>query len=93
MGTCQGIPLGRALFALAHFRALCSIASHFLLYLFPSIANDIHIILSIISSAYEHFQTKLHVIGFSIQLHKCVAWSPFCVMHDFNTQCLNLPPH
>jgi hypothetical protein len=59
MGIHQGDPLreGGALFALAHFRALCSIASHFLSCLFPSIANDIHIISppSIVSYAYEHF--------------------------------------
>jgi hypothetical protein len=69
MGICQGDPLGEALFALAHFRALCFTTSHFLSCLFPSIANDIHIIgpLSIVSYAYEHFQTKLHVIGLSIE--------------------------
>jgi hypothetical protein len=56
MGIYQGDPLGRALFAIAHFRALRSIASHFLYYLFPSIVNDNHIIGPpfIISFAYEH---------------------------------------
>jgi hypothetical protein len=44
MRTCQGDPLGRALFALAHFRALKFIASHFCFCLLPSIANDTHII-------------------------------------------------
>jgi hypothetical protein len=44
MGTHEGDPLGGALFALAHFRALCSIARHFLFYLFPFITNDKHII-------------------------------------------------
>jgi hypothetical protein len=50
-------PLGRALFALIQFRALCSIISCFPSYLFPSIANDTHIISPplIISSIYEHF--------------------------------------
>jgi hypothetical protein len=57
MGTRKGDPLGRALFALTHFRALHSIASHFPSCLFPSIVNDIHIITppSIISFTYEHF--------------------------------------
>jgi hypothetical protein len=72
MGTHQGDFLGGGgLFALAHFKALCSIISHFPFCLFPSIVDDIHIIgphpPSIISFAYEHFQTKLHAIGRYIQ--------------------------
>jgi hypothetical protein len=87
MGTCQGDPLGRALFELTHFRALRSIANDFPSCLFPSIVNDTHIIgpLFIVLFAYEHFQTKLHVIGLSIQLHKCVARSPCGLLPDFNT--------
>jgi len=88
MGTCQGDSLERALFALADFRILSSTASHFPSYLFSSIANDIHIIaaLSIVSFTYEHFQTELHAIGFFIQPHKCVTWSPSSLMSNFNTQ-------
>ncbi len=57
MGTHQGHPLGGALFVVAHSRALHSITSHFLSYLFPSIVNDIHTIGPpfIVSSTYEHF--------------------------------------
>jgi hypothetical protein len=57
MVTHQGDPLGVALFALAHFRALRFIISHFPSCLFPSILNDTHIICppSIVSSVYEHF--------------------------------------
>jgi len=44
MGTCQGVPLGRVLFALAHFGVLHSITGHFSSFLFPSIVNGIHII-------------------------------------------------
>jgi hypothetical protein len=57
MGTCQGDPLGGALFVLVHLKALHSTFNHFPSYLFPSIIDDIHIIdpLSIISSTYEHF--------------------------------------
>jgi hypothetical protein len=60
--------LWEALFALAHFRALYSIIDHFPSYLFPSIVDGIHIIghLSIVSSAYKHFKTKLCVIGIFI---------------------------
>ncbi len=86
MGTRQGDPLGAALFVLAHFKALCSTANHFPSCLFPSIVNNTHIIYPplIVSSAYEHFQTKLHVIGLSIQPHKCIAWPPFGLPWNFN---------
>jgi hypothetical protein len=79
--------LGGGIFVLAHFKALHSIANHFPSYMFPSIIDDTHIIgpLSIVSSTHEHFQTKLHAIGFSIQPHKCVAWSPSSLPLDFNT--------
>jgi len=33
----------------------------------------------------KHFKTKLHVIGLSIQPHKCVTWSPYGLLLDFNT--------
>jgi hypothetical protein len=56
MGFRQGDPLGGTLFALTHFKTLCSIANHFLFCLFPSIIDDTHIIglPSIVSFAYEH---------------------------------------
>ncbi len=86
MGTHQGDPLGRTLFALTHFRALHSIANHFPSCLFPSIVDDIHIITPpFIVSTYEHFQIELYVIGFSIHPHKCVAWSPSSLSPNFNT--------
>ncbi len=44
MGTYRGDPLGGALFALAHFKALHFIVSHFSSCLFPSIVDDTHII-------------------------------------------------
>ncbi len=44
MGTRQGDPLGGALFALTHPRALKFTTSHFPSCLFPYIANDTHII-------------------------------------------------
>jgi hypothetical protein len=57
MGTRQSDPLGGALFALAHFKALRSTTSHFPSYLFPSIVDVTHIISPplIVSSTYEHF--------------------------------------
>jgi hypothetical protein len=76
MGTHQGDPLGKAIFSLTHFKALCFTISCFPSCLFPSIANDTHIInpSSIVSSAYEHFQTELYVISHFIQPQKCVTW-------------------
>ncbi len=87
MGTNQGDPLGKALFELAFFRALCFITSHFLSCLFPSIVNDTHIISPpfIVSSTYVHFQTKLYAIGLSIQPHRCVTWSFYGLPLNFNT--------
>jgi hypothetical protein len=57
IGIRQGDHFGGALFVLAHFTALHSIASHFPSCLFPSIIDDSHIIgpSSIASTAYEHF--------------------------------------
>jgi hypothetical protein len=77
---------GVRLFVSAHFKALHSIASLFPSCLFPSIVDDIHSIgpLSIVSFTYEHFQTELRAIGLSIQLQKCVAWSPYGLPSDFN---------
>jgi hypothetical protein len=44
MGTHEGNPLGGVLFALAHFRVQCFIVNYFSSYLFPCVANDMHII-------------------------------------------------
>jgi hypothetical protein len=69
MGTHQGDLLKGALFALIHLRALYFATSHFPSCLFPSMIVDIHIIdpPSIVSFAYENFQTKFHAIGLFIQ--------------------------
>jgi hypothetical protein len=44
IGTRQSDPLGKALFALVHFKALHFIISHFPSYIFPSITSNIHMI-------------------------------------------------
>jgi hypothetical protein len=87
MGIHQGDPLGGALFTLVHFKALRSIVSNFSSYLFPSIVHDTHIIgpPSIVSFAYEHFQTELCVIGFFVQLQKCVTRSFLGLPPNFKT--------
>jgi hypothetical protein len=87
VGIHQGNPLGAALFSLAHFMALHYIINHFPCCIFPFIANDTQIIKppSIVSSTYEHFQAKFCAIGLSIQPKKCVAWSPFGLLLEFDT--------
>jgi len=94
MGTCQGDFLVEVLFTLVHFKVLCFTTSHFSFCLFPSIADDIHIISSlfIITSTYEHFQTKFCAIDLSIQPHKCVTWLPFVLSPDFNTPSKYITP-
>jgi hypothetical protein len=59
-----------ALFVLAHFKVLHFITNHFPSCVFPSIANDIHIISPplIASFTYEHFQIEFHVMGFPSNL-------------------------
>jgi hypothetical protein len=76
--------LWKALFVLAHFRALCSSTNHFPFYLFLYIINDTHIIGSplIISFTHEHFQIALCAIGLFIQPQN---WSPFSLPPNFNT--------
>jgi len=93
MGTHQDDPEGGgALFALAHFRVLCFIVNHFASSLFLSITDETHIAGPPLIVSYEHVQTKLHAIGLFIQLYKCVTWSPFGLLSDFNTPS-SLPPH
>ncbi len=96
MGThIKVIPWEMELFVLTHFKVLFSIANCFLSCLFPSIANDIHIISlpSIVSFAYEHFQIEFCAIGLHIQPKKCVTWSPFSLPPNFNTPSqFTIPP-
>ncbi len=44
MGTCQNDLLGRALFAFVHVNAIYFITNHLSFCIFPSIADDTHII-------------------------------------------------
>ncbi len=87
MGTHQGDPLRKALFALAHFKALHFVANHFPFCLFPSIANDTHIIGPfLLYHLYMNiYRSNFHVISLSIQPHKCLTWSPYGLLLDFNT--------
>jgi hypothetical protein len=51
----------------------------------PCLHREPKVRIATISFTYEHFQIELRAIGFSIQLQKCVTWSPFCLPLDFNT--------
>ncbi|KAL2612029.1 hypothetical protein R1flu_023721 [Riccia fluitans] len=88
-GTCQGDPLGGALFALAHLCALRAIASEHPLCLFPSLADDTHIVgpLEAIVPAFYTLEDHLSTMGLTIQPTKCVAWSPSGLPSS-----LSLPP-
>ncbi len=78
LGTRQNDPLKKTLFALAHLQALCSIINNFPSCSFPSITNDTHIIGPpfIVSSEYEHFEIKFHVISLFIQPQKICNMVP-----------------
>jgi hypothetical protein len=59
IGTRQGDLMGGPLFVLIHFHALCSSTSLFPSCLFPSVANDTHIIgpTLIVSQVFHHFSS------------------------------------
>ncbi|KAL2634830.1 hypothetical protein R1flu_006309 [Riccia fluitans] len=77
-GTHQGDPLGGALFALAHLRALRTTASEHPLCLFPSLADDTHIVgpLEAIMPPFHTLEGHLSVVDLTVQPIKCAAWSP-----------------
>ncbi|KAL2610010.1 hypothetical protein R1flu_028583 [Riccia fluitans] len=77
-GTHQGDPLGGALFALGHLRALRTMASEHPLCLFPSLADDTHIVgpLEAIVPTFHTLEDHLLAVGLTVQPTKYVAWSP-----------------
>ncbi len=79
MGTCHGNSLARPRFALSHFHTLCYSSRVFPLCLFPSLANDIHILnlAHVISLAFDHFASQLVSMGLFVQPRKCSTWVPF----------------
>ncbi|KAL2644887.1 hypothetical protein R1flu_012474 [Riccia fluitans] len=88
-GTRQGDTLGGALFALAHLRALRTMASKYPLCLFSSLADDTHIFgpFEAIVPAFHTLEGHLSAVGLIVQPTKCVAWSPFGLPSS-----LSLPP-
>ncbi|KAL2632330.1 hypothetical protein R1flu_017016 [Riccia fluitans] len=88
-GTLQGDPLGGALFALAHLRALRTMASEHLFCLFPSLADDTHIVgpPEAVVPAFHTLEGHLSAVGLTVQPTKCAAWSPSGL-----SSSLSLPP-
>ncbi|KAL2608417.1 hypothetical protein R1flu_026990 [Riccia fluitans] len=88
-GTRQGDPLGSSLFALAHLRALRTVASEHPLCLFPSLADDIHIVgpPEDVMPTFHTLEGHLSAVGLIVQPTKCVAWSPSGLPSS-----LSLPP-
>ncbi|KAL2635415.1 hypothetical protein R1flu_006894 [Riccia fluitans] len=88
-GTRQGDPLGGALFALAHLCALRTMASEHPLCLFPSLADDTHIVgpPEAVVPAFHTLEGHLSAVGLTVQPTKCAAWSPSGL-----SSSLSLPP-
>ncbi|KAL2654041.1 hypothetical protein R1flu_022169 [Riccia fluitans] len=70
MGTRQGDPLGGALFALGHLRALRSTTTAHPLCIFPSYADDTYIAgpVDVVLPAFHTLQDQLSSVGLTIQL-------------------------
>ncbi|KAL2613433.1 hypothetical protein R1flu_025125 [Riccia fluitans] len=78
MGTCQGDPLGGALFALGHLCALRSTTVDHLLCIFPSYVDDTYIAgpVDAVLLTFHTLQDQLSSVGLTIQPAKCTAWCP-----------------
>jgi len=68
----------RLIFSLAHFHALSYFLGVFSLCVFPSLANNTHILglTHVVSLAFDHFDFLLASMGLSIQHHRCSTWIP-----------------
>jgi hypothetical protein len=74
----QGDPLGCLFFALAHYRDFLETIAWAPSYVFPSLANDTHIVrpLHFLTHAFDHLLIQLAIVGFKVKLSKCKFWSP-----------------
>jgi hypothetical protein len=72
----QGDPLGGPLFALAHYQVLLETIAWALSYVFPSLADDTHIVgpLHFVTHAFDHLLIQLAIVGFGVKVSK--LWSP-----------------
>ncbi len=74
----QGDLIGGFSFALTHYRTLLKTITHAPSCIFPSLANDTHIMgpLSEIIHVFYNLCTKLILIGLRVKVSKCNLWSP-----------------
>jgi hypothetical protein len=74
----QGDPLGGLLFFWAHYWALLKTIARAPNYVFPSLADDMHIMgpMNEITHAFDHFSTQLTLVGFRVKVSKCKLWNP-----------------
>jgi len=66
------------LFVMVHLRIIHNIAITHLTYVFFSLANDTHIVgfASNVILVFLQLKQKFSTLRFSVQLTKCVVWSP-----------------
>jgi hypothetical protein len=78
LGMRQGGLLKGPLFALAHYQTFLKTIAHAPNYIFPSFANDTHIVgpMSEITCAFDHLLTQLALVGLRVKVSKCKLWSP-----------------
>jgi hypothetical protein len=78
LGTKQGDPLKGPLFALAHYQTLLKTIAWAPNCIFPSLADDIHIVrrMNEITCAFDHLLTQLALVGLQVKVSKCKLWNP-----------------
>ncbi len=71
----QGDPLRGLLFALAHYQTLLETIVQAPNYIFPSLANDTHIVgpMNEITHAFDHLSTQLALVGLRVKV-SCDVW-------------------
>ncbi len=67
------------LFALAHYWAFLETIMRAPSCIFPSLANDTHIVglMNEITYAFDHLLTQLALVGLKVTVSKCKFWNPF----------------
>jgi hypothetical protein len=78
LGMRQGDALGGPLFVLAHYQALLKTIMWAPNYVFPSLADDTHIVrpLSEITRVFGHLSSQLTLVGLRVKVSKCKFLSP-----------------
>ena len=94
-GTRQGDPLGGPLFMLGHSRALKAVSAKFPEVLFPSLADDTHILGPghLVGPAFTCFRDELAKLNLSVKTDKCEIYGQNLVneVPDLGTTFLGVP--